>query len=62
MKAVASHGTDVGRGISISPGLGIEAEGPRLPNASTSGDTTPGPTPPTTGQQHNCQEPRTLAR
>lgn len=52
MKAVASHGKDMGRGISISPGLGIEAEGPRLTNASTSGDTTPGPTPPTTGRQH----------
>ena len=50
-------GTDVGHGLSISPGLAIEAEGPRLTNASTSGDTTLGSSPPTTGQQHNAKRP-----
>lgn len=50
-------GTDMGHGLSISPGLAIEAEGPRLTNASTSRDTTPGSSPPTTGQQHNAKRP-----
>lgn len=50
-------GTDVGHGLSISSELAIEAEGPRLTNASTSGDTTLGSSPPTTGQQHNAKRP-----